>query len=538
MKTTALFAFGIMAALLPVARPQSPSHPQNVPLLFEKKLGEVSGSVKPAYNNRLDSLYVDPTQTHFAIISKENGRESVVVDGQRGAAYDSIVRIDVAYATSYKFFFSPDGKRYAYIGKRDGEFFLIVDGKEITRLDEPIQPYFGPDGRLAYQLIRKEHSKTHEPGFPTPESWLIPYRMVVEGIPSPPKEYADVTEPTFSSDGRHVAYFAREKNSWRAVLDGHEQKKYSDDGFPIVKFSPDGQNYAYFGISRESGKVFLVINGHEHLAERPWYAEGDGNVPRLEIANGGRYAYVTSPVKKQAQYVIVDGHKSPGYNSWMDADVDGREGRGHVEGIEDLTFSPDGHHVAYVGARDNMMRAVIDGVEGPPYYEVGGLSFSTDGKHFAYSANDEQSQFVVLDGKPGKPYASIYGSPTFSPDGRRLCYIAEKAEDARVLVVEGTNPLEFPLPTSRFGCETVFSPDSKHIAWIYPRGKKWVLCIDGHEVGTYDGRPMNAALVFDKSSRLRTIAVRGNEILSVLLTHLTRSSNSVNPLRLWTVDDS
>jgi Tol biopolymer transport system component len=509
MSCSLLQATVLLGALFLAGGLQSPAYPQDTPLLFEKTLGVIPAS---GFSHRF--LYVDTTQKHFAYISEEEGRESVVVDGQRGATYDSIVRIDIAYAASYQFFFSPDGKRHAYIGKRNGEFFLIVDGKEITRLDEPIQPYFGPDGRLAYMLIRKDPSRPNQPVFPSQHIFLIAYRLVIEGIPSPPKEYADVTEPTFSSDGRHVAYFAREKNSWRAVLDGHEQKKYSEDAFPIVKFSPDGQNYAYFGIGRESGKVYLVINGREHLAERPWYAEGDGNIPRLEIANGGRYAYVTSPVKKPAQYVIVDGHKSPGYTTWMDKEVDGREDRGHVEGIECLTFSPDGHHVAYVGARDNMMRAVIDGVEGPPYYEVGGLNLSADGKHFAHTVNDEQSQFVVLDGKPGKRYAYA-GIPKFSPDGHRLCYIAEKAEDARVLVVEGTNPREFPLPTSRFDCEMVFSPDSKHIAWIYQRGAKWVLCIDGHELASYDSRPMNGALIFDKSGRLRTIAVRGNEILSV-----------------------
>jgi hypothetical protein len=81
--------------------------------------------------------------------------------------------------------------------------------------------------------------------------------------------------------------------------------------------------------------------------------------------------------------------------------------------------------------------------------------------------------FVVVDGKEGKEY-----------DG----------------IVKGT---------------PVFSPDSKHLAYMARRGGKWFVVIDGEEGKEYDGFLLGSKLVFDSPKSFHTLAIRGIEIFRV-----------------------
>jgi hypothetical protein len=511
MKTTILLTLGIIAALSSTGRPQTPTQLQDEPRLSEKVIGEIPGRLARTYDNRLDFLFSDPTQQRYFIISKTGGHESVIDNGRPNAPYDTIEPIWEGLGLNHRLFFSPNGKRYGYVGRRNGEYYLVVDGKEKTRLLRPTRPHFGPDGRLAYEFERNSTRKANDGSF------LTVSRMVVEGLVSSSKEYDSILEPSFSPDGHHFTYFGFDwEKGIQMVLDGREQKWYEGDGFPVVRFSPDGRTFAYFGMSAEyDHKVFLVINGQEHKAEYPDYAANAmEDQLQLAVTNKGRYAYVSSAAAEgtDAEHVIVDGQK----------------GRGYIGGIANLSFSPDGRHVAYMGARTDRNHAVIDGVEGPPYEWISMLQFSRDSKHFAYFASDGKSWFLVLDGKPGKRYSSVFDkSLNFSSDGRRLCFYATKEDGEDVLVVAGANPQEFAAHYTYFDYQAIFSQDSKHIAYIYYRhDSKWALCVDGQELAAYDARPANAGIVFDKSGRLRTIAVRGNEIFSV---EVAFSGSNYNP---------
>ena len=60
---------------------------------------------------------------------------------------------------------------------------------------------------------------------------------------------------------------------------------------------------------------------------------------------------------------------------------------------------------------------------------AGSLLFSPDGKRLAYVAQVGKQQMVLLDGQAGKPYLGIVaGSLTFSPDSQHLAY-AVQGED-------------------------------------------------------------------------------------------------------------
>jgi hypothetical protein len=57
-------------------------------------------------------------------------------------------------------------------------------------------------------------------------------------------------------------------------------------------------------------------------------------------------------------------------------------------------------------------------VEGKPYDAIAGNSpvFSPDSKKIAYLANKSRRQFMVVDGKTGPEFAAIPGGPLFHKD--------------------------------------------------------------------------------------------------------------------------
>jgi len=121
---------------------------------------------------------------------------------------------------------------------------------------------------------------------------------------------------------------------------------------------------------------------------------------------------------------------------------------------------------------------VTDGTDGPEHDRIGqgSVVFSPDSKRLAYIARrgrDPFVQFVVVDGVPGKPYDGIVGSGL------------------------------------------AFSPDSKHVVYGTGRGGKGFVVVDGHECREYDGFLRGAYFVFDSPTSFHTLAPRGDEIFRV-----------------------
>src|SRR5262249_8449138 len=66
----------------------------------------------------------------------------------------------------------------------------------------------------------------------------------------------------------------------------------------------------------------------------------------------------------------------------------------------------------------------------------------------------------------------------------------------------------------------LFSPDSKHVAYMAQRGDKWLIVVDGVEGKEYDGFLRAAVLferprllLFETPTRLRAVADRGGKEL-------------------------
>ncbi len=230
-------------------------------------------------------------------------------------------------------------------------------------------------------------------------------------------------------DGTRLAYIVEEKGKRTVWCDGKPGEPY--DEVKGLAFSENGQHVAYAARNRK--KWFVVKNGQQ---EGEWELVGS---PQLS-ADGKRLAYWVRDGKREA--VVVDGKIGQWYGG-----LDGEP-----------VFSPDGHHLGYVGYDEHTARAyvVVDGKEissvSMPYQ----FGFSNDSQHFTYVGMDE-GWWLFRDGvKVEKLKKSTMRRLLFSPDRKRFFYVPDGP------YLDG-KPLALDLGERMENC--CFSPDSKKFAY-------------------------------------------------------------------------
>jgi Tol biopolymer transport system component len=264
-------------------------------------------------------------------------------------------------------------------------------------------------------------------------------KVFVDGK-SVPVAYDDISKetPIFSQDGHHIAYEAKKDNKWLVVRDSQEGQNY--DSIDSLTFSPDGNRIAYKA---------RKINGYIKIF------------------------YSKTPVPNYLHFVVIDNQEGPKYHR-----------------IEDLRFSPDGKHLAYVAYRDyDHSIIVVDGEEkGSWYDDILYYIFSPDGKRIAYYARKDNNMLLVVDGQESQKYfydTSILEDCkfNFSPDSKHLAYIANRDLFHSVLIVDGQEKgLEYDSVY-----DFTFSSDGKRMAYAGRKGAENHVVVDGHEGPRYDG---------------------------------------------------
>ena len=184
---------------------------------------------------------------------------------------------------------------------------------------------------------------------------------------------------------------------------------------------------------------------------------------------------------------VQEGKKTP---QNMCVVLDGVEQK-HFAKIEQLTFSQDSKHLAYLAGIDQLAstRVVVDNQEGPAFASVQQLVISDDGSRSACIATKtivnqgQQSQplhVVVDNGKEGAPYDLQISHLCVSPDGQHVAYVAQGMQTHTVIVDNGT-------PSQQYrGCDTLkFSPDSKTMLYIATGGQGEFVVVNGKEYGPF-----------------------------------------------------
>jgi Tol biopolymer transport system component len=353
---------------------------------------------------------------------------------------------------------SDDGRRIAFIGTNASGDELVVDGRVTARAGR-IDPYclsFSPDARRLAYFEER----------PRPS-------VVVDGERQPLEPGARCRRPAFSPDGRHVVYvvYAYDgHDTWEHVaVDGELGPAYRLITEP--GFTPDG-DVCFTGIKRHVGEV-LVVGGQE-----------SAGYDRIE----------------------TEAFWDPMGGSWPACP---------------LAFSPDGKHRAYGVAKGGKGWVVLDGQKGPTFLEVGEPMLSPDGGSVAYRAEVRKDEWTVaLDGRPGPTFRDVWGKSLFSPDGKRLAYVArclDRGVKLRlVAVVDGK-----PSPTHESVSDLSFSPDSRHTAYVArDADREWVV-LDGQNGPQYDEvlrpRPSDVEthLAFRPDGSAEYVAQRGDTIYRV-----------------------
>ena len=158
----------------------------------------------------------DGRRAYFRLQKGPGGKEAVVVDG-RAYLYDDIKDVE----------FSPDGRRLVLKAQRGRGWVMVVDGVE-SELYEPDGEGRGEvgwsrGGRLAFS---REGGRVAYVGRKGGKEFVV-----LDGAAGAP--YDAVANLDFTPDGRHVVYTARRAGKSLVVVDGAESGPY--DAFPPAR---------------------------------------------------------------------------------------------------------------------------------------------------------------------------------------------------------------------------------------------------------------------------------------------------------------
>ncbi len=452
----------------------------------------------------LSPLVRSPDLRRVAYIAERNGKEFTVVDGIAGKGYDSIWPY---YPT-----FSPDSKRVAYAARDYGEkppegnrYFVVVDGEEGEGYERHrlLGPVFSPNSKHVAYVIDADGVYVDRVKVKSPGGTVLQFSLV------------------FSPDSQHLAYVAELGGKQFAVVDGVQGKQYdkmskirivdgTDYGFSFdhlfFSFSPDSQHVAY--VAELGGRQFMVVDG----VQGEQYDEINGFVFSPDSKH---LAYVAELGGRQ--FMVVDGVQSEQY-----------------DGISGFVFSPDSKHLAYVTELGGKQFMVVDGVQAEQYDGISGFVFSPDSNHLAYLAYSEGRLLVIVDGvEEEAPYGSVF-SLNFSPDSKRLAYyvavptLINRLTGGFLSRSSKSFGFLYGEKGKKYGNAQVlvFSPDSKHVAYIETIGWKACVVIDGIRGERFDhlGRGfievMHPGLVwksiiFDSADSFHYLARKGGSIYLV-----------------------
>ncbi len=165
----------------------------------------------------------DGRRMFFRLRKFEGGKEAVVVDG-RAFLYDDIKDVE----------FSPDGRRFVLKAQHGRGWVMVVDGAE-SEVYEPDggaggEVGWGRDGRLAFS---RAGGRVAYVGRKRGREFVV-----VDGAAG--AAYDSIANLDFTPDGRHVVYTARRGGKSLVVVDGVEGREY-DAFIPAREHEREGR---------------------------------------------------------------------------------------------------------------------------------------------------------------------------------------------------------------------------------------------------------------------------------------------------------
>jgi hypothetical protein len=352
-----------------------------------------------------------------------------VAGTETGSEYD-----DVSY-TQY----SRDGKRLAFIAKRQKKWIAVVDGKEFSPEMEDFWPTawgFNRDGNRFYEAAWIKGSK-----------WLY----IMDGTMGP--GFDVISYISFTDDGKHYAYggtiakpgFKKQKTFGSVVLDGQASGSYEGSGLggawtalagetqymtggvrdltpdfhgiSTPQFSPEGK--LIYAARRDKGDVAVFVGSEAG----PGFDEILS--PVVFSRDSSHFAYVA---RRGDEFVPVrDNHPGPGFTP----------SKHGATGVGWIVFGGSGEHLAFEtisggnvfkgGGTTRALRAVVlDGARAKEYdaYSLREFDFNKAG-HYCYTVRGASgnSDLVNVDGHESRLYNDVVDT-RFSEDGQSTVFVA------------------------------------------------------------------------------------------------------------------
>lgn len=195
------------------------------------------GKVPPEFPETA-SYSLSPGKEGILFVVKRGAKREVVFNSRRYGPFDKL---------GWGRWFSQDGKRLAFCAKRDGHWFVVVDGKEGASYDDIWNLLLSRDGKhVAYQARRGQATY-----------------VVYDSKPIKKQEqkgrFRSVWRLRFSPDSKHLAYVDERDGKEVFVCDSRESPEYEGLGF--LQFSRDSKHLYY--VVKRRGKSFMVCDGIE-----------------------------------------------------------------------------------------------------------------------------------------------------------------------------------------------------------------------------------------------------------------------------------
>jgi hypothetical protein len=428
------------------------------------------------------SLSDDGSDTVYIVASPDGRR--VEHAGRQGPPYAEIAPPRMAPGTKRVFYWALDastGKRVVYLVAdstptpaaiaRTGKFFF-----------SPVGAHWAAVGGTEIQTGANEF----EAG---------PVRLWVDG--EVVDSYKDMSFPTFSPDGAHLAYLIQDDaGQVKLLVDGRELRAFEPPETPVSaplqadtvgpnlppryqsKYLSDG-SLLTVATDRDGWAIF---RGRTRLASYPRTianSQGDtvfGSVGERDQAA----AFVPSSLAAaEAAPRAVWWERLPDLAERWRVVRDGQPFDGLVcpryWDLEAPVISADGRHVAYAchtaaeGQPDDEVYVFHDGTRYGPYANVWGIALSPDGRRIAYAADSGAADtpwFYVVDGRRGRPLFDKVFPPRFSPDGAHVTWVGKRNHRFLAFLdrhgVASSDDLIWP-PTFKLG---------KGLSWAVIRGRR------------------------------------------------------------------
>ncbi|MBU1102136.1 hypothetical protein KJ853_00570 [Patescibacteria group bacterium] len=335
--------------------------------------------------------------------------------------------------------------------------------------------------------LLKENNVMNTTSSEEPEKEIIDYNLKTTKLATIPENYGWTqlnNSIKFSPDGKGVSYVAKEdpKSSEMFLMLNNEKIGAYKKSFNPV-FSSNGKRFAYLA-EKETGEIVVVVDGKE-----------SGNFTRIGYftfsPNGERHAFLAW--KNDKAFAVIDGKEGKHYD---------------VLRIPPI-FSPNSKRIAFVAEKDGKSFLVVDEKETEldyPAPNVMYLLFSLNSEHIVYVINtakgfEKGKDIIMFDGEKYKSYDSI-GEPIFSPDSKHFAFVAEK-ERKYSIVVDGKEGKFYDVVTA-----PIFSPDSQNLAYIAQPDKnneKEFVVLNDNEGKLYDGIIRRQGDLLGKAQNFRAI---------------------------------